>query len=355
MMKKALIDQILLGLFVIIALVGLGATVADEMEARNKYYQLKKLTDTAAYTLGSYYVDKHYEGATKTSGGQDTVKSEAELISNNMLDQTKLGLEAKPLITYTWDLVSPQKTVTATITGYKQNTFWYRFFDLMEFTLDAQSVANINIREDVGDFVPFAINLCGRDEFFFEQELSFLYKPYDIYHPNEEFGFYGLDYTNPDRTDSAQSGFAHFKNEVTDFNSVNQDVYLVDSNLYDADGDFTKVIFNDAQQLASALEVHKFNDSAQAPWHISIALLGCDNDKDGALNVVNLIPVTMDKIFCGDKKTTDAQIESAFMDDTGQIFSSISWVDWVESKDCSGSGLFRMDLTILQKDVDITQ
>ncbi len=355
MMKKALIDQILLGLFVIIALVGLGATVADEMEARNKYYQLKKLTDTAAYTLGSYYVDKHYEGAIDTSADQDTVKAEAELISNNMLDQTKLGLEVKSLITYTWDLVSPQKTVTATITGYQQDTFWYKFFDLMEFTIDAQSIANINIRDEVPDFVPFAINLCGRDEFYFEQELSFLYKPYDIYHSSEEFGFYGLDYTNPDRTDGSQSGFAHFKNEVTDFNSVDQDVYLVDSNLYDEDGEFTNIIFNDAQQLASALEVHKFNDSSLSPWHISIALLGCDSDKDSALDVVNLIPVSVDRIYCGDKNTSDANIEAAFLDDTGQIFSSISWVDWVESKDCSGSGLFRMDLTILQKDVDINQ
>jgi hypothetical protein len=352
-MKRALIDQILLGLFVFISLVVLGATVADEMEARNKYYELKKLTDNAALTLSKYYMIQHYDGRTSTSAARDEVIDEAEVISNGMLDQTKLGTEVKGLMTYTWDLVSPQKTVTATIDGYFQNTFWYRFLDLMGFDMEAESRANINIRDQVNDFVPFAINICDREEFFYGQEIQFLYKPYDLYTPSEPHGFYGLAYTNPDRTDSAQSGFAHFKNEVTTFNSQDEPVYLVDSNLYDADGNFTTVINNDAQQLASALEVHKFNDSAQAPWHISIALLGCDNDKDSAMSIVNLISVSMDKIYCGDKKTSDADIEAAFLDTTGDIFSNISWVDWVESKDCSGSGLFRMDLTILQQDVQL--
>ncbi|QOG12543.1 hypothetical protein [Arcobacter sp. FWKO B] len=352
-MKRALVDQILLGLFIFVSLIVFGATVADEMETRNKYYQLKKITDNAALTLSKYYIIQHYESRTSTQADQDQVIEEAELISNDMLDQTKLGLEVKNLVSYIWDLESAQKSVIVKIDGYMQNTFWYRFLDLMGFNLNAESKANINIRNQVNDFVPFAINICDRDDFIYGQGLQLLYKPYDIYNSSEQFGFYGLAYTNPDRTDSSQSGFAHFKNEVTSFNSQEQDVYLVDSNLYDSDGDFSKVIYNDAQQLASALEVHKFNDSAASPWNISIALLGCDNDKDSAMNVVNLISVSMDKIYCGDKKTSDADVEAAFLDDTGQIFSNISWVDWVESKDCSGSGLFRMDLTILQRDVQL--
>lgn len=41
-MKKAFIDQIFLGLFLFVALIGIGATISDSMEARDKYYNLKK-------------------------------------------------------------------------------------------------------------------------------------------------------------------------------------------------------------------------------------------------------------------------------------------------------------------------
>lgn len=41
-MKKAFIDQILLGLFLFVVLIIIGATVSDNMQARNKYYNLKK-------------------------------------------------------------------------------------------------------------------------------------------------------------------------------------------------------------------------------------------------------------------------------------------------------------------------
>ncbi len=145
-------------------------------------------------------------------------------------------------------------------------------------------------------------------------------------------GFYGLDSTNPNRSGS-QSGFAHFKNEVLDFNRITTQQYLVDS--------FQDSIENDAQQLASTLEVHKFD----TPIDISIALLDCTSSKDNII-ISNLIPVSMTNIYCGDKTTSSLNIDSAFSDQTGDVFDDINWVEWVESKDCSQSGLFRIDIDI---------
>ena len=56
-MKKAFIDQIFLGLFLFVTLIGIGATISDTTEARDKYYNLKKITDNAALTLAKYYVN----------------------------------------------------------------------------------------------------------------------------------------------------------------------------------------------------------------------------------------------------------------------------------------------------------
>lgn len=330
-MKKAFIDQMLLGLFLFVSLIVLGATVSDEMDARNKYYQLKKITDNAVLTMAKYYNRVNESTA------------EAEAISNGMLDESKLGREVKSSIQYTWDLASNPQTVTATISNYTQKTFWYRFLDKASFTLHAESQAKIIDKtelddvEETDDFVPFAVNECGQDGGFSPGDtFSFIYKPYDIYTADEGLGFYGLTGDIPDRLDGSQEGFAHFKNEVTSFDRTESTQYLVDSDL--------SSIENDAQQLASQLEVHKFNDGG-VPWDISIALLDCSSTKDNVI-INNLIPVSMTKIYCGDKFTPQPNIDSAFVDDTGEVFNDVTWVEWVDSADCSQSGLFRMDITI---------
>lgn len=329
-MKRAFIDQIMLGLFLFVSLVVLGATVNDEMDARNTYYKLKKLTDNAALSMAKYY----------NSVNPNTL--EAEAIANAMLDKTKLGQQIKGSITYTWDLLSYPKTVTAKVPSYTYETFWFRFLDMASFTLKAESTAKIvdktklDIKDKVNDYVPFAVNECGQTSFNPGDSYSFIYKPYAIYDANEAWGFYGLADTEPDRLDGSQDGFAHFKNEVTTFDRTQTQQYLVDSDL--------STIENDAQQLASELEVHKFNDNG-IPWDISIALLDCSSTKDNII-IKNLIPVSMTKIYCGDKDTPQPNIDSAFVDDTGNVMNDVTWVEWVESKDCSQSGLFRMDITV---------
>lgn len=329
-MKKAFIDQIMLGLFIFIALIVFGATVNDEMQARDKFYKLKKLTDITALAMANYYNDVNPNTA------------EAEAIANAILDETKLGLEVKDSIEYVWDLASDPQNVISRIPNYEQTTFWYQFLEKASFSLNAESKANIvdsnelKQVDQVDDYVPFAINECGQDSFTPGDELSFIYKTYALYEPDEGLGFYGLDSVNPDRNDGSQSNFAHFKNEVTSFDRTTTSQYLVDS---DQDS-----IENDAQQLASELEVHKFNDNG-VPWEISIALLDCSSTKDNII-ITNLIPVEVTKIYCGDKDTSEGNITSAFTDDTGAVFNDINWVEWVDSKDCSQSGLFRMDITI---------
>ena len=329
-MKKAFIDQIFLGLFLFVALIVLGATVSDEMDARNTYYNLKKITDNAVLSMAKYYMDVNPN------------TTEAEAIANAMLDESSLGLKVKDKIAYTWDLASTPNSVTATIANYIHPTFWYRFLDKTSFTLKAESKANIvDLTEleqvdQADDFVPFAINECGQSSISPGDTFSFIYKPYELYDANEGLGFYGLDSTLPDRLDGSQSGFAHFKNEVTSFDRTTSTQYLVDSDL--------SSIENDAQQLASQLEVHKFNEN-NIPWNISVALLDCSSTKDNII-IKNLVPVAMTKIYCGDKATPQPNIDSAFIDDTGDVFTDVTWLDWVDTTDCSQSGLFRMDITI---------
>lgn len=152
-MKKAFIDQIMLGFFLFTSLIVVGATVSDNMQARDKYYKLKKITDNAVLTLSKYYVKVN----------ENT--SIAESIYDNMLDETKLGSEVKSSITYAWDFVSEPNTVTATIPSYNEETFWFKFLGLTAFNLKAESRATVTTIDSdeptslvSSGLAPFAIN-----------------------------------------------------------------------------------------------------------------------------------------------------------------------------------------------------
>lgn len=152
-MKKALIDQILLGMFLFVVLIIVGATISDNMQARDKYYNLKKVTDNAVLTLAKYYVNV------------DENTLNAQNIYYEMLKETKLGNEVKDVITYSWDFVSEPNTVTAEISNYTEETFWYKFLGLASFNLKAKSVATIttvDLPTATSDYTngmaPFAVN-----------------------------------------------------------------------------------------------------------------------------------------------------------------------------------------------------
>jgi hypothetical protein len=152
-MKKAFVDQIILGFLLFTSLIVLGATISDNMQARDKYYNLKKITDNSVLTLAKYYVNVN----------EDTTS--AEDINYEMLEETKLGNEIKDKITYTWDFVAEPNTVTATLLDYKEDTFWLKFINLDSLNLEASSQASITVVDTnlptssySAGIAPFAIN-----------------------------------------------------------------------------------------------------------------------------------------------------------------------------------------------------
>lgn len=331
-MKKAFIDKILLGFFLLSSVVVFVATVSDELEARNKYTQLKHIVQTATLSASKYYINENRD------------VSESQNIAIGIIEKSPLGNEVKDRIEFTWDFASDPNNVKAKIENYQQDMFWYKLLGWDSYTFDKiEAKANIivipldelPVLDEVSNFMPFAINECGQDATSLVpgSSLSFIYKPYDIYTSNESTGFYGLRSSEPDR-DGAQDDFAHFKNEVFDFNRIDTPQYLVNSNL--------DSIENDASQLSSTLEVKKFDE----PLNISIALIDCSSTKDNIV-ISNLIDVDMTDIYCGYKATPVASIDAAFTDQTGDVFdTSITWINWTEENDCSQSGLFRIDIDI---------
>jgi hypothetical protein len=306
--------------------------VSDELMVRNKYNNLKKILQSAALSSAKYYT---YENNNTT---------EAQNIALGIVEQTPLGKKIKDDITFEWDFVSDPNNVKASISNYNQEFFWFRLLGLNSTTFDKiEAKANIistpmnelPIVDEVNDYMPFAVNECRQDgrTILPGESFSFIYKPYDIFSADDGTGFYGLRPDDPDRT-GAQDDFAHFKNEVFDFNRLTQQQYLVNSVL--------SSIENDTSQLSSALEVKKF----VGPLPISIALIDCASTKDNIV-ISNLVKVNMTNIYCGYKFTSEANVVQAFEDQTGDVFdAAITWINWTEDNDCSQSGLFRIDLEV---------
>jgi len=152
-MKKALIDQMMLGLFIFFALIAIGATVDDVMKARDKFYNLKRITDNSVLTMAKYY----------STVSENTTNAEA--INYDMMSQTALGMEVRDLVTYSWDFVSEPNTVTATIDNYDEDTFWFKFLGFETFTLKAESratITTVDLPTATSDYSaglsPFAVN-----------------------------------------------------------------------------------------------------------------------------------------------------------------------------------------------------
>ena len=82
-MKKAFIDQIMLGLFLISSVIVFVATVSDEAKARSKYTDLKHIVQTAALSSSKYY----------TNVNNDT--EEAQNIALGIIENSRLGIEVK--------------------------------------------------------------------------------------------------------------------------------------------------------------------------------------------------------------------------------------------------------------------
>jgi hypothetical protein len=151
-MKKAFIDQIMLGFFLFSASIIFVATISDEYEARNKIDDLRTLSKNTTRALSKHYMYN-----------EDI--SLAEGVADEILDATKLGKEVltKGLISYTWrdiDNDNLPDVVTTSINGYIQDNFWYRFLDKNTFSLPEVNWSEYVTKEQ-SDIISISIKYGG--------------------------------------------------------------------------------------------------------------------------------------------------------------------------------------------------
>lgn len=151
-MKKAIVDQIMLGFFLFIALIVFGATINDEFEARNKLDDLRILAKNTTRALSKHYM-------------YNESISEAQDVANTLLSNTKLGNEVltKQLVTYTWrdlDGDNSPDVVTTSISGYIQNNFWYKFLDKNTFSLPEVNWTEYVTKEQ-SDIISYTLRYGG--------------------------------------------------------------------------------------------------------------------------------------------------------------------------------------------------
>lgn len=328
-MKRAFIDQILLGFVLFSGIFILIATINDDTKVREKYYNLKKLTDHAAL-----FAAKHYDINHNTT--------DAETLSKDSISQTKLGTEIVNNLTFTWDLVSTPKSVIARIDNYDENLFWYRLLSLNSFNLGPiESKANIvkQIITETQNFAPLAINNCNRDDLTDDNELTFEFHSYSEFSNNDLKAFYGVtsECTNP----NGNSFFAHYKNIFNNpsfdennnfFSDYSLDVE--DSALCLPETDFENPNTVDPKQLYDKLKRFPVGSKMQ------IALLNCDSEASN-INVNELISV---------------ELMSAPTCTQGTWTNSENFLDRVwneESEECEGGSydykLLTLDLKIVNK------
>lgn len=287
-MKKALIDQIMLGLLLFIVLIILGATVSDNMEARDKYYKLKKITDNAVLSMAKYYVNVE----------EDT--DNAEDIAKEMLEETSLGLEIKDNIQFDWDFSTEPATVTAFINNYQHETFWFKLFDLDNFEISATSIANIMPPEELTfseNLLPFGINGCEESHLIpsKDSELNLLFdlKGERGYSYDNYSEFYGVG-MGDECNANGNSKWAHFKNNVHKEFYVENGFLNTEEEKYDVNTDSNICI-----PSVKTLSMEQDND----PKQISQAFKNLENEDD-------LVGVQADLVmFDCDSKADDLVIK----------------------------------------------
>jgi|GEM_PF-6068097 len=135
-MKKAVLEQIMLGFVLLTTLALFVATIQDERNTRDRIYDLKEIARTASKTMASHYSNQ-------------IDMCQAQQIAINILNQTPTGryLINNNLIAFQWKDLLPDfdrdgigddgeaDTITTTILAHPYETFWYKFFDKDSFTI----------------------------------------------------------------------------------------------------------------------------------------------------------------------------------------------------------------------------
>lgn len=135
-MKKAVVDQLVLGFLLGMALVAFAATAIDETNTRNYIYDLKDTAKISAKTMARYY-EENFD------------LCNAQRIASDIVLQSEIGekLSNDGLISYQWLDTWPDTngdgigedgepdTIRVTIAEHAHNTFWYRFFGFDDFNV----------------------------------------------------------------------------------------------------------------------------------------------------------------------------------------------------------------------------
>lgn len=162
-MKKAIINQMFLGFLALTAIITFVATLNDEQVVKNKVYNLQDTTSEALRALSGEYNRIITQSINNSEQDAMTAMCQAQSRANELLNASTLGKELveNDMIEYVWKDAGVYDTatdsydgsidgfpdsITATITGYTQSTFWYKFFDKDNFSIPSFSRAiNLNV------------------------------------------------------------------------------------------------------------------------------------------------------------------------------------------------------------------
>lgn len=247
--KKGFIDQIMFWFFLIAMGMVFVGTVADQLKARSKYYNIDKITFNAARAAAKHYM---YNG--------DMLS--AQTIANGVVSQTPLGQElvSNNQLIYIWrDLNSNglPDTVTAEIDGYIEDTFWYRLLDILSFNIPkTQASAYVNKEDSYIDSI--AVRFGGSDAGY-----------YNI------IGTYELDENNCTINPKlllVDKTLHNVGDELGSYTNLNTRYFIIQDGL-------RKSGWQNATLLSSITITGCFNDS---PLNPSVTIDGVSNSSNGA-------------------------------------------------------------------------
>lgn len=305
-MKKALIDQLLLGAFLFTVMVAFVATVNDELNTRNKVYELKGIAKKAALAAGKYYSDV------------DQNTNDAEAIADDIVQEMTSGTVS--ISSYNWDFASSPNTITATISNYQQSTFWYRFLEKDSFSISVYHLAEFIPGGLSETSTPLAINGCadaatgdetlidsyvGAQAFTFDVPLGngiknkFNNNNYVTYDPSTKNKFYTLgDGNNP--TSNSNNELSNFwkkaMNGSEDLPNTSDLGHFIEL------GDNTKNSHNNAisQGFGSSL-----------PREIIVAVLGCNttlSTSGHTIDIIDTVTIEVSNVTSTNPYTIDFEI-----------------------------------------------
>lgn len=133
-MRKAIVDQVMLSLFIFIILIVFGATVGDEIKKRTEVEKLRTIIQNAALSSGKYYMNVN------------KITDDAEAAARSIASKSKLGAKIKDDMEFIWEPdESNPETVRVRIENYQVDYFWYKYIGV------DSTLATLEAKADLGE------------------------------------------------------------------------------------------------------------------------------------------------------------------------------------------------------------